>query len=136
MSAPTVGEIFCSPDRRYIRLGFCEQIEPVILTVPVVPAEPPPWGQPCLVPALVPRPPDPRLVPALVPRPPDPGCPPVNKVRFSPVPATKLRQNQHRTVQGSPPSLILWLLQRRPSSSSCLQSERTQRQRAKLYGSV
>ena len=65
------------------------------------------------------------------PGPPDPGFPPVKKVRFTLVPATQLRRNPHRTVQGFPLSSdltfggsILWLLQRQPSSSSGLQTER------------
>ena len=70
-----------------------DRLKPVFYSVPVLPADPPLRGQPRLVPALVPRPPDPRHEPALVPVPPGPGCPPVKKVRFSPVPATQLRRN-------------------------------------------
>ena len=105
-----------------------DRLTPVISSVPGVPAVPPLQGRPCLVPASVPRPPDPCQDPASVPRPPDPGHPPVKKVRFSLVPAMLLRWNSHRTVWGYPTSpsggSILWLLQRRPSSSSGLQTQR------------
>ena len=75
-----------------------DRLKPVFSSIPVVPAAPPLRGRPCLVPALVPRPLGPCPEPVLFPGPPDPDCPPVKKVRFSPVPATQLLRNPHQMV--------------------------------------
>ena len=67
-----------------------DRLKPVFSSVPVVPAEPPLRGRPCLVPASVPKPTVPRhpLVKKVT-------FSPVKKVSFSPVPATQLHQNPH-----------------------------------------
>ena len=66
-----------------------DRLKPVTSATPVTPAVHPPRG---------------HLVLASITRPPDPVSLPVKKVRFEVrVPATKLRQNPHWTVQGPPP---------------------------------
>ena len=80
-----------------------DRLKPVFSSDPEVPADPSLRGRPRLVPAWVTRPPDPRPEPASVPDPQAPGRPQVKKVMVSPVPATQLRRNPHRTVQGSQP---------------------------------
>ena len=73
-----------------------DRLKAVFSSVPVTPAVPPTQGRPCLFLASV-------------------TTPPVSvhlkkKVRFeTPVPATKLRQNPHRTIRGFPPLYaVLW----------------------------
>ena len=90
--------IECSDGRRNVLFArletnptlFVNRLTPVISAVPVTSAVPPLRGCP-------------RLVSASVTRPPDPGRLLVKKVRFAPVPASKLRWNPHRTVWASPP---------------------------------
>ena len=91
-----------------------DRLKAVYSPVPVTPAVPLPQGRPCLPPASVAKPPVPVHV--------------KKKACYEvPVPATKLRRNPHRTIQGILPfsavlrlsfwGKYLWLLQilRQPS---------------------
>ena len=75
-----------------------DRLKPVISSVPVVPGVPPVHGRHRLKPASIPGPP-------VQDRPPEKKVTfsPLKKVRISPVTATQLRWNLHRTVQGSLP---------------------------------
>ena len=121
-SAPTVGEIFVLQIGDKSDSVSVDRLKPVISTVPVVPAVPPLWGRPCLVPASVHKPPGSWLSSGeesevfsgssyAAPPESSPDC-----SRFS----VSLRSPPTSPSGGS----ILWLLQRRHSSSSGLQTQR------------
>ena len=107
MSPPTVGHIFCSPDRRQIRISFCGQIEACYLSCSC--------SSSCASFS--------RLTSSgaslgsqtygslsgasLVSGTSGSWLSSSENVRFSPVLATKLCRNPHRTVQGSPPLSVV-----------------------------